>query len=373
MIRLHVDAPEPAFEDLQVSDRAAELGEQVIVVGSPMGLEQTISDGIVSAVRELPEHIRAYQITAPVSPGSSGSPVINMRGQVIGVASRQLLVGQNLNFAVCGERILAMKLGKEVSIAKWVEVNLPEVLYAKALKEMGLEGIEDLDAIDYIELLFKVAECNQDKAIIMLEEVIKRKQNHFSALLLAGIIESRLGYDNNNYEPILESEFKHCKKITAREIPSEFLRVRAKKLLAHDIMAIGYLKDSIKAKPHSMHGNITLAKIYRRNGLEIESIDICEKLISLYPKEIGLYRLASSIYETLENRVKQVELLKVAIAINPADALPRSDLAMAYAEMNKMVEAKKECDGVSNIDPDKGESCHDYLLSVRRFIEVEEK
>ena len=145
------------------------------------------------------------------------------------------------NPGVSAERILAMELGKEVSVAKWVEVNLPEVLYAKALKEMGLEDIDDLHAIWYIELYFKIAECNQDKAISILKEVIKKKQDHFNALLLAGIIEYSRGCDNNNYELTLQSEIKwhekQCKKLSSRVIPSEFFQVRSKKLLAHDITA----------------------------------------------------------------------------------------------------------------------------------------
>jgi S1-C subfamily serine protease len=62
---------------------SSEVGERVIVIGNPLGLEQTVSDGIVSAVRKIPNFGRIIQITAPISPGSSGSPVVNMQGEVI--------------------------------------------------------------------------------------------------------------------------------------------------------------------------------------------------------------------------------------------------------------------------------------------------
>jgi S1-C subfamily serine protease len=85
-------------------------GAPVMVVGSPLGLASTVSLGIVSAVRrELPAELtrRAkgklgalVQITAPVSPGSSGSPVVTMDGRVIGVTQGQMTIGQNINFAV---------------------------------------------------------------------------------------------------------------------------------------------------------------------------------------------------------------------------------------------------------------------------------
>jgi S1-C subfamily serine protease len=75
------------------------VGEPIVVVGNPEGLEQTVSNGLVSAIGELNGR-RLFQISAPVSEGSSGSPVFNEYGEVIGVVVGSLQSGQNLNFAV---------------------------------------------------------------------------------------------------------------------------------------------------------------------------------------------------------------------------------------------------------------------------------
>jgi S1-C subfamily serine protease len=80
------------------SSRVA-VGDEVYVVGNPRGLEGTFSQGIVSALREV-ESRTLIQITAPISPGSSRGPVLNLPGEVVGVAEATVKGGQNLNFAV---------------------------------------------------------------------------------------------------------------------------------------------------------------------------------------------------------------------------------------------------------------------------------
>jgi hypothetical protein len=90
-----------SFLKLGKSSDAVE-GQQVIVIGSPEGLQGTVSAGIISAFRENRSMI---QITAPISHGSSGSPVIDENGQVIGVATLVAKEGQNLGFAIAVEEV----------------------------------------------------------------------------------------------------------------------------------------------------------------------------------------------------------------------------------------------------------------------------
>lgn len=75
------------------------VGEGVVVLSNPQGFEGTVSQGILSGIRSL-DNVKYLQITAAVSPGSSGGPVFNLGGRVIGVANATLASGQNLNFAL---------------------------------------------------------------------------------------------------------------------------------------------------------------------------------------------------------------------------------------------------------------------------------
>lgn len=74
-------------------------GTQVYAFGSPYGLEGTITPGLTSAYREIRGHTY-IQISTPISPGSSGGPVTDDRGAVIGVTVAALELAQNINFAI---------------------------------------------------------------------------------------------------------------------------------------------------------------------------------------------------------------------------------------------------------------------------------
>ncbi|MBA7535700.1 hypothetical protein ES705_27958 [subsurface metagenome] len=151
IIHLSVDISSKYVRPLSLSTTVPEVGEKIIVYGSPLGLEKTVSDGIVSAIREVPGYGKLIQITAPISPGSSGSPVLNMNGEVIGIATFQFIEGQNLNFAIPSERIANLSLTKEnkASITEDLfeqESKLPSIF--DIIKEEAEEAFKQTIRID---------------------------------------------------------------------------------------------------------------------------------------------------------------------------------------------------------------------------------
>lgn len=85
--------------DLGDSDALA-VGESAVIVGSPRGLEGTVTAGILSSVRDTGAGFKVLQTDAAVNPGNSGGPLVNNKGQVIGVVSFKLRSAEGLNFAV---------------------------------------------------------------------------------------------------------------------------------------------------------------------------------------------------------------------------------------------------------------------------------
>ena len=98
LVILKISVPEVEAIPLGDSD-TIQVGESIYAVGNPRGLEGTFSQGIISSIRKVGID-KILQLTAAISPGSSGGPVLNDKGQVIGVSVATFRSGQNLNFAI---------------------------------------------------------------------------------------------------------------------------------------------------------------------------------------------------------------------------------------------------------------------------------
>jgi tetratricopeptide (TPR) repeat protein len=109
---LNVDMPHERPRASEIATVLPDEGESIFVIGNPLKLEGSVTDGIVSAVREVPNVGKIIQITAPISHGNSGSPVFNLKGQVIGVVTVKVTNGQNINLAIGAARLAELKPGE---------------------------------------------------------------------------------------------------------------------------------------------------------------------------------------------------------------------------------------------------------------------
>jgi Trypsin-like peptidase domain len=102
------------FTHLRLGDSdKTEVGDKVIAIGSPLGLEASVSDGVISALRTF-DAAPVIQTTAAISPGSGGGALLNTKGEVIGVTTFNVRGGQNLNFAVPAKYIKPLLLSQTV-------------------------------------------------------------------------------------------------------------------------------------------------------------------------------------------------------------------------------------------------------------------
>jgi TonB family protein len=131
----------PGDCNCSVLDLAAtipDVGERVFAIGSPFGLAQTLTDGLISSIRKNDVGEEYIQLSVPVSPGSSGSPVVNLRGEVVGMVASRMEQGQNINFAIPSGRLIGLPKGAIQSLS---DLSEAETTYAiQQIKGDGPSG-----------------------------------------------------------------------------------------------------------------------------------------------------------------------------------------------------------------------------------------
>lgn len=105
LLKLKTTSSEHGYIPIGNSDDVEE-GEEIITISSPQGIINTISNGIISGIRNE-ENIKYLQITAPISEGSSGGALMNMKGELIGIITFKAADGENLNFALSSKDIIS--------------------------------------------------------------------------------------------------------------------------------------------------------------------------------------------------------------------------------------------------------------------------
>ncbi|BCW92371.1 MAG: hypothetical protein KatS3mg007_0265 [Thermoanaerobaculum sp.] len=371
LIRASVDIPQESVHPLALSTAIPEVGERVLVIGNPLGLESSVSDGIVSAVREVPEFGKVIQITAPLSPGSSGSPVVNLKGEVVGVAAFQLTEGQNLNFAIPSEKIAGLTPTKEQPLGKWGEgakedwLASEEGLYYMGVAFLLLKEYET--ALGYFEkaveknagnpdAYFQVGYCNDAlgryaEAVEAYKQAIQLKPDYAEAHNNLGVTYLHLA----RYSGAIEA-FKQA------------IRIRPDHANAHNNLGVAYAelgryseaveayKQAIRIRPDLAEAHNNLGNAYRNLGRYSEAVEAYKQTIRLKPDEAAAHYNLGKAYSTLGRYSEAVEAHKQAIRLNPDFAEAHNNLAIAYVGLGRYFEAVEAFKQAIRIRPDYAEA-----------------
>lgn len=142
LVILKISVPGAQTIPLGDSD-TVQVGAPIYAVGNPRGLEGTFSQGIISSIRKIGTD-KILQITAPISPGSSGGPVLNDEGQVIGVSVATFRSGQNLNFAIPSNYL--EKLMEQIGPVKPLPKEKPTGSKSSIFADLGGKGTKGVTA-----------------------------------------------------------------------------------------------------------------------------------------------------------------------------------------------------------------------------------
>jgi Flp pilus assembly protein TadD len=179
---LDVQMPAERSRVLELAAVVPEEGERVFVIGNPLRLEGSVSDGIVSAIREVPSLGRIVQITAPISHGNSGSPVFNMRGQVVGVVTIKVTNGQNINLAMGAARLAGLGEGSQITTFADLDTRKPAGRDTDTVSEWWYRnGLNSLWLGNY------------DSALGYFENAVSKNPNRAEAWIQVGFCKVKQG------------------------------------------------------------------------------------------------------------------------------------------------------------------------------------
>jgi tetratricopeptide (TPR) repeat protein len=268
----------------------ATIDEKVYVISSHEGMENTISDGILSGIREILSGKKVLQISAPISPGSSGSPVFNKDGEVIGVATFLLEEAQNLNFAM-PVNLVKDKIGnKKVAL----------------LKESGMEDYKktaeywlNLGNAYYYSGKYK-------KAIESYEQAIRINPDDAEAYTNLGCAYAGL----DMHKEAIES-FKQAIRINPDLADAHYgLGVSYWASGMHED-AIESYKQAIRINPDLADAHYHLGDAYYNSAMYKEAIESYKRAIRIKPDFAEVHYCLGFVYMILSDRASALEEYKI--------------------------------------------------------------
>ena len=185
---LSVEMPLERSRTTELASELPDEGEPIFVIGNPLKLEGSVSDGIVSAVREVPNSYRIIQITAPISHGNSGSPVFNLKGEVVGVVTIKVTNGQNINLAIAAGRVAQLTAGK-----------------LQPLSELGAKGKADIAESLYRSGLYSLWLGNYDNAVGYFENAANKNPKRAEAWVQVGYCKVKQGKNGEAIRAYLQA------------------------------------------------------------------------------------------------------------------------------------------------------------------------
>jgi tetratricopeptide (TPR) repeat protein len=332
---LKIDPPTPQVRPLPLDKTSPQEGESVVVIGNPLGLEGSVTNGIVSAVRDIPTFGRIIQITAPISSGSSGSPVVNMQGQVIGIATLQVTGGQSVNFAIPSERISQLQATTMMSLPELV-ANTGRNKRAKAV-QFFRDGLSFLSKDD----------C--EKALPYFEKAVESDSNYAEAWAQSGFCNEKLG----RHAEALEASKK---AVNLRPSAESYFNIGlASFYLKQYKEAAEAYRQSIRIDPYNAaDAYYALGLVYRDWGKADDEIQAYKQAIRLRPDYTDAYERLGSRYMKSKKFNEAIDVYRQISALKPGDAVAPNNLGEAYAELNRYNDAAESFRQSIRLKPDFG-------------------
>ena len=275
------------------------IGETVYVAGNPKGLEGTFSNGIISSRRDKNTKER-LQMTAPISPGSSGGPVLNSKGEVIGVSFMTLVGGQNLNFAIPSR-------------------YLTELLTKSKPATPLAQGNRSISAETYFMWGYTKSDLGDYKgAITDYTQAIRLNPDDAKAYYNRGIAKRKLG---QHFAAI--ADYDIAIRLNPDDAKAYYNRGIAKRKLGQHFAAIADYDIAIRLNPDYADAYYNRGLVKHHLGQHFAAIADYDIAIRLNPDYADTYNNRGNVKSDLGQHFAAIADYDIAIRLNP-------DYAKAY-------------------------------------------
>ena len=368
LIKVRVDIPGNQATPVVLARKTPAVADSIFVVGSPMGLEQTVSEGIISAIREIPAGGSVLQLTAPISRGSSGGPVLNRDGEAIGVVTFQAAKGQNLNFAIAIDALQMLSdEASERSIAEWTIRNsrqgpaLAAALCSKGSR-LTIQG-EYEEALTYFK---KAAETKPDDpdvwyglgscyvglnrpedAVVAFKQPIAVNPDNALAHFILGMYYNAMGQSDQAIPALLE-----VIRIDPANLRAQFELGRTYGELERTGEQIDTFKEILNHHPDHLPTLLDLGSTLGKIGRLDEAMAQFTKAGDLEPDNEWIHYNIGVTYNRMDRPEAAIRAYTRAIHANPRMTAAHYNLGMTYLSQGRRKLALDEYEILNDLGSD---------------------
>jgi tetratricopeptide (TPR) repeat protein len=324
------------------SSETLAVGERVYAIGSPEGLELTLSEGLISGLREY-EKAHIIQTSAAISPGSSGGGLFDVQGRLIGITTFYLKEGQNLNFALPGEWLLALA-SRPVSPVEKTKIASPT---SQALSWFELAS----------QMLFA---GKNEKAVSAFREVVRLEPDNAYAWNDLGLA----------YEALCQyNQAMHAYQEAIRLKPEDTTAWNNLGMLYNHLrqydQAMHALQEAIRLKPEDASAWSNLGIVYSDLHQYDQAIRAYQEGIRLKPEDASAWYNLGLVYSDLLQYEQAVRAYQEAIRLKPGFASVWGGVCLAYINLRQYERAVHACQEANRLNPEDADAW--YNLGTTYF------
>lgn len=319
------------------STKTLKIGSRIYAIGTPKGLELTLSEGIISSLRPVAGG-QYLQITAPISSGSSGGGLFDEEGRLIGLTTFYIAEGQQLNFAVPVEWI------SELAKRNKMDIKATETF---------------VDWLKHATVLEKKNNWND-----MINHAIQRTRTFpqdSGAWYVLGFAYDKLGHTAKAIEAYLQAL-----RIDPNFAESWYILGVAYNKLGHTAKAFEAYQQVLHIDPHFAKAWCGLGSIYCKSGQIAQGIEALEKALRIDPDLAEAWNNLGSAYSLVGQASKAIKAYQQALRINPDFAMAWNNLGSEYYNMlGQTTEAIEAYQQALRINPNFAEAWYNLGLAFK--------